>query len=323
MAKCDLDWTQCTATGFVTCYSRQQSGAESGDDFSIRQSCHHVKKKHVRTWYLSHFSQHSFAHAFVGNPVIANIIGIMGACRRHELHQLKVNNVKDIGKTLFPPTFKSRMLFIQEDRVLCPVMRKCRIVIIDAFTPPKHVFVYVERTNFISKSHVGKNITSLNREYDIFGRDFVNTWKPQAGSRYHFLWSKDNRVTGITPETNELLTGYTAKQERKQKEKQTGDDERLATHKHERVYSHKKSINREANENLHVIQEAELKKINTFRGGATNESQCSAVTMVTWHYNDTTIINKEDINGDRIKSLCTLYSLFCLRTKSFITDSHN
>ncbi|PSN31059.1 hypothetical protein C0J52_27242 [Blattella germanica] len=31
---------------------------------------------------------------------IANIFGIMGACRRHELHQMKVNNVKDIGKTL-------------------------------------------------------------------------------------------------------------------------------------------------------------------------------------------------------------------------------
>lgn len=31
---------------------------------------------------------------------IANIFGIMDACRRHELHQLKVNNVKDIGKTL-------------------------------------------------------------------------------------------------------------------------------------------------------------------------------------------------------------------------------
>ncbi|PSN43966.1 hypothetical protein C0J52_12379 [Blattella germanica] len=31
---------------------------------------------------------------------IAKIFGIMGACLRHELHQLKVNNVKDIGKTL-------------------------------------------------------------------------------------------------------------------------------------------------------------------------------------------------------------------------------
>ncbi|PSN33474.1 hypothetical protein C0J52_27523, partial [Blattella germanica] len=36
------------------------------------------------------------------SPLVATIFGIMGACRRHELHQLKVNNVKDIGKPLLP-----------------------------------------------------------------------------------------------------------------------------------------------------------------------------------------------------------------------------
>ncbi|PSN56010.1 hypothetical protein C0J52_13710 [Blattella germanica] len=42
---------------------------------------------------------------------IENIFGIMGACRRHELHQLKVNNVKDIGKTLVLATTKPSVKF--------------------------------------------------------------------------------------------------------------------------------------------------------------------------------------------------------------------